>query len=508
MYLVTADEMRELDRRTIEEIGIPALVLMENAARAVAEEVMQLAKTAGPRWLIMAGKGNNGGDGLAVARHLLEAGLRPMVVLAADPQSLSGEAAAQYGIAQRLGIPCRQYGEEAIDWREWDGIVDALLGTGTKGRPRGAYADMIAEANRSGRPIVSVDIPSGLDADTGQAEEPCIRATLTVTLAFKKRGLAQYPGASFAGKTVVRPIGIIPRLAREMGVQTFEVNAETLEPLLGIGDSGGRAPDSHKGTYGHVMVAAGSRAMSGAGLLAASAALRGGCGLVTWAVPDSLVPSVIGRQPELMIAGVPDGGRADWSRTSPNALLASAQGKQALVIGPGMGRWEGDAGWLRTVWEGADLPLVVDADALNMIADADGFSEWPRRHAPTVFTPHPGEMARLAGISTKDVQRDRIETALRYAVRHNVTVALKGAGTVCASPSGIAYVNTTGNPGMATAGAGDVLAGIIGALLAQGMPADQAAALAVYRHGAAGDRAAAKRHAPDSLIAGDLLAEL
>jgi NAD(P)H-hydrate epimerase len=501
--------MRKIDSYAINQIGIPGLVLMENAGRAVAEEIMRMAPVSGKRWLILAGKGNNGADGLVAARHLMEAGWLPTVVYAADPSTLTGEAAIQRDIAFRLGVRCFRYnGMDSVDWREYDGIVDALLGTGSGGAPRGAYAELITQANRCGLPIVAVDIPSGLDADTGEVYDPCIRAAKTVALAFKKRGLIQFPGAAHAGEVVVRSIGIPARVADEHGINTFELDENVLKARLGVDPAAKRAPDAHKGTYGHVLVAAGSRPMSGAGLLSATAALRGGCGLVSWALPISVAPALTGRQPELMLAGVEDGGSGDWSAVPAQAVLAHASGKQALVIGPGMGRWDGDSAWLREIWEGCASPLVMDADALNMLANAPDFQDWPRRSAPTILTPHPGEMARLAKLSTTDVQRDRIGLARSFAIQNGVTLVLKGARTVCASPTGDVFINVTGNPGMATAGAGDVLAGLIGSLLAQGFSAEQAAAFGVYRHGAAGDRAAAKRPAPGSLIAGDIIAEL
>lgn len=508
MHVLTSEEMRRLDEHAIRVLGIPEPVLMENAGRAVAEEVLAMSAAVGRRWLVLAGKGNNGGDGLVAARHLQEAGLELTVVYAADRRSLAGSAALQRDIAERLGIRCLQYGADEIPWREADGVIDALLGTGTSGAPRGAYAQLIEEANRSGKPIVAVDVPSGLNADTGQAYDPCIRAAKTVALAFKKRGLAQYPGMDYAGDVVVRPIGIPARLAEEHGVRTYELNRDVFAAKLALDPAARRRADAHKGTFGHVLVMAGSRPMSGAGLLAATAALRGGCGLVTWALPASLVPSLAGRRPELMLAALEDAGSGDWSRVRAEEAVALAERKQALVIGPGMGRWNGDGGWLREIWAGVDVPLVVDADALNAMADAGGLSEWPRRNAPVVLTPHPGEMARLTNRSTAEVQRDRIEIAREFAARHGVTLVLKGARTVIATPGGEAYINPTGNPGMATAGSGDVLAGVIGALLAQGMSGEQAAALGVYRHGEAGDKAAAGRGRPDSVIAGDIIAEL
>lgn len=508
MHVLTSEEMRRLDQHAIRVLGIPELVLMENAGRAVAEEVSAMSAAVGRRWLVLAGKGNNGGDGLVAARHLQEAGLAPTVVYVPDRRTLTGSAAVQRDIAERLGIRCLQYGAEEIPWRETDGVIDALLGTGTSGAPRGAYAQLIEEANRSGKPIVAVDVPSGLDADTGQVYEPCIRAVKTIALAFKKRGLAQYPGLDFAGDVVVRAIGIPARLAEEHGVRTYELNRDVLAAKLALDASAQRRADAHKGSFGHVLVMAGSRPMSGAGLLAATAALRNGCGLVTWALPASLVPSMAGRRPELMLAALEDEGCGDWSRVRASEAIAWAERKHALVIGPGMGRWNGDGDWMREIWSGVEVPLVVDADALNIMADADGLRRWPRRNAPAVLTPHPGEMARLTGRTTAEVQRDRIEIAREFAAANGVTLVLKGARTVIATPGGEAYINPTGNPGMATAGAGDVLAGMIGALLAQGMSAEQAAALGVYRHGEAGDRAAARRGVPDSVIAGDIIEEL
>lgn len=511
MFVVTAEEMRRLDRHAIETIGIPAIVLMENAGRAIAEEAAGLLGRDRGRWLVLVGKGNNGGDGLVCARHLIEMGHEAAVVYAAAPDSLKGEAAVQRDIAARLGIPAAEYEPGRIDWSRYDGVVDALLGTGSAGAPRGAYAALIREANASGLPIVAADIPSGLDADTGEVDEPCIRAAATVALAMAKRGLVQYPGAERAGRVVVRAIGIPEAAADELGVNAFALEERTLRERLGLDWPLRRKADTHKGTYGHVLVAAGSLAMSGAGLLAAKAALRAGCGLVSWAVPQSLAPSLAGRLPEAMLAGLPDEGRGDWSAAPPESLAALAAGKQALVIGPGLGRWEGDGAWLRAVWEATDgVPLVLDADALNMLAEGgeDAFAAWPRRRAPVALTPHPGEMARLCGLSVRETQRDRIGLARRFAERHGVTLALKGARTVVATPDGAAYVNATGNPGMATGGAGDVLAGIVGSLLAQGMTPAQAVCAGVYLHGRAGDRAAEARGSEASLLAGDIIEAL
>ncbi|MDO7906716.1 NAD(P)H-hydrate dehydratase [Paenibacillus sp. JX-17] len=546
MYIVTSEEMRRLDQHMIEKMGIPAASLMENAGKAIAEEVLaycrrqhdrgganHAASQTGPgdkpnrggiirgdavlrrdeaareHWLILAGKGNNGGDGLVAARHLRDAGVRVTIIYAEPPEALRGEAALQRDAAAALGIPARVYGRDEVSFDRCTGAVDALLGTGSRGAPRGPYAELIGAAVESGVPVVAADIPSGLDADTGEVQEPHIRAQVTVCLACLKRGLVQYPGAVAAGEVVVRAIGI-PALQPGLPEPPVQLlTEETLADALGVDIRRQRDPDGHKGTYGHVLLAAGSLRMSGAGLLASRSALRIGSGLVTWALPSALLPRVIGAVPELMLAAAADTDDGEWNAASAEEVLRLAASRDVLAAGPGLGRFEGDTGWLRRLWEESDRPLVIDADGLNMLADAgDGVSAWGRRQAPVVLTPHPGEMGRLLGVPTAEVQRDRIGCALDYAHRRGVTLVLKGARTVIASPDGTAYVNTTGHAGMATGGAGDVLTGIIAGLLAQGLSAPQAAAFGVYLHGLAGEKAARLREDPASILAGDLVEAL
>lgn len=580
LFIVTADQMRAVDEYTIQQLGIPAASLMENAGRAIAEEVIKLCREGqedgsregrgwgegghakgdearhrnigevrggwpdcgqrreaawrahtGPgdrvgyggdiiadpalvmahpgdqHWYMLIGKGNNGGDGLVAARHLVEAGLGVTLVYADAPEALRGEAAVQRDAAAKLGIPAVVHGREAVDFSRCTGIVDALLGTGSRGAPRGAYAALIRAANDSGKPVVSADVPSGLDADTGEAYEPCIEARVTVCLALLKRGLVQYPGASAAGRIVVRAIGIPALLAPEHGPSVRLLTDEVLRGALRVDTGRRRAPDGHKGTYGHVLLAAGSMPMSGAGLLSAKAALRAGCGLATWALPAALLPHVIGTVPELMLAAAADGASGEWNAASAAAVLRLAESRDVLATGPGLGRFQGDTDWLRRLWQQTDCPLVIDADALNMLADAgpDGPRTWGQRSAATILTPHPGEMGRLLRMSTPEVQRDRIAHAAQYAREQGVTLVLKGARTVIATPSGEAYINTTGHAGMATGGAGDVLTGIIAGLLAQGLDAEQAAAFGVYLHGQAAERATLRRGDPSSLLAGDII---
>lgn len=449
MFIVTAEQMRAVDEHTIHKLGIPAASLMENAGRAIAEEVIALcreevavgrvvehkrrreqgeaqrahtgpgdrqgsggdiiadpalvmAHPAGQHWYMLIGKGNNGGDGLVAARHLLEAGLGVTLIYADAPESLRGEAAVQRDAAAQLGIPALVHGREAVDFSRCTGIVDALLGTGSQGAPRGAYAALIEAANDSGKPVVSADVPSGLNADTGEVYEPCIQARVTVCLALLKRGLVQYPGATAAGRIVVRAIGIPARLAPEHGPTVRLLTEEVMRGALKVDTDRLRAPDGHKGTYGHVLLVAGSLPMSGAGLLSAKAALRAGCGLATWALPAALLPHVIGSVPELMLAAAADGDSGEWNAASAEAVLRLAESRDVIATGPGLGRFEGDTGWLRRLWQQTDRPLVIDADALNMLADAGkaGPRDWGRRSAATILTPHPGEMGRLLGMPT------------------------------------------------------------------------------------------------------------
>jgi hydroxyethylthiazole kinase-like uncharacterized protein yjeF len=508
VYVVSSEEMRTIDRYTIEEIGIPALVLMENAGRAAAEEIKAYAGERLRRIAVLVGKGNNGGDGIVTARHLIEAGYKVTLIYAENPSGFRNEAAVQRDIARNLDIPYCIYTPASVLWQNYDVIVDALLGTGSHGAPRGTYASLIQEANESRLPIFSIDIPSGLDPDTGQVYEPCVSAVCTIALAFTKRGLEQEPGARRSGRVAVHAIGIPQLAASLMKVRTFRIEEPLLSERLGLDEYRKRSSNTHKGTYGHVLVAAGSRNMSGAGLLCSKAALRAGCGLVTWALPGSLLHGMMGHMPEAMLIGLDDSGLGDWQAVPPTSLIELANEKSVLVLGPGVGRWENDSEWLRSVWEGTTCPLVLDADALNMISSSKDFKTWAKRSAPVIMTPHPGEMGRLYNKDTKDVQGNRIESARSFAEAHGVTLVLKGPHTVIASPEGEVYINPTGNAGMATGGTGDVLAGITAGLLAQGMSATQAAALGAYLHGAAGDRAAKARAFEASLIAGDILDHL
>lgn len=510
MYLVTSEQMKQLDRYTIDQIGIPSLVLMENAGRAIAEVVAQLEMERGGEakpWMILVGKGNNGGDGIVAARHLKMLGFEAELLYAVDPSKLGEEAAKQRDIAMHYGISATSFSRGEINWKAYAGIVDGLLGTGFSGSPREPYASLIREANNSGLPIVAIDIPSGVNADTGEIYDPCIRANVTIALAFMKKGLSQYPAADYCGEIKVKDIGIPSSLAKRFEINTMLSTETTISHRFGIQLPLVRPNYAHKGTFGHVLVAAGSMKYSGAGWLTTKAVLRAGAGLVTWAMPKSLVHSMAGHFPEAILIGVED-DNGSWSQQSAKEIVQLATEKSVLAIGPGIHRFEGEDKWLRTIWSEVTCPLVIDADALNILSESGGLSKWPNRVHPTVITPHPGEMARLVGISVHEVQRDRIKVAQEFAKKHQLIVVLKGARTVIAEPKGEVYINTTGNSGMAVGGSGDVLTGIIAGLAAQGFAMNIAAILGVYLHGHAGDRAAASRYMSSSLISSDILEAL
>ncbi len=497
MRLVGSAEMREIDRAAIEGFGVPGLTLMDRAGRAVAEAASAQCAPSG-RIVVVCGGGNNGGDGYVAARLLRGAGRDARVVALAPESQLGPDARAVREQAQRAGVPIDEAGELlAFEAGRGDVVVDALLGTGLSRAPEGPYAeaiDRIEAARRRGARVVAVDVPSGLSADTGRPLGPCVRADRTVTFGFLKRGLVLFPGASYAGEVSVADIGIPPEAAARVpvGCEVLqEAGARALVPP--------RRPDAHKGDAGRVLVVAGSPGKTGAAHLALLGALRGGAGLVTLAARAEVLPFALAGRPEAMsraLAGTGPLGKADLE-----PLLAAARGADAVVLGPGIPRGAETPLLVRAFLEKAGAPVVVDADGLNALAEVPTLLEkLPPR---LVFTPHPGEMARLAQSSAEQVQADRIGAAEASARRWGATVVLKGARTVVADPSGPPCVVPTGNAGMASGGTGDVLAGLVGALLAGGIEPAAAARAAAWVHGRAGDLAA-RRLGERGLLAADL----
>jgi NAD(P)H-hydrate epimerase len=488
MKILTAAQMQAVDRRTIDEIGLPGVVLMENAGRGVAEEISRRYAGAGsPRALILAGKGNNGGDGYVVARHLLDRGWAVQTLVLAERSAIGGDAGLNLAALEKCGgaVACTADSESLGSLLAASGdctvLVDALFGTGLTKPVEGLYRQAIEWLNRQGRPVVAVDIPSGVDASTGRILGAAVRAALTITFAFPKIGQVSYPGAGLVGELVTVDIGIPAAVAGDVPAQNLMIDAGEGRRLLPV-----RSRDGHKGSFGHLLVVAGSTGKCGAAVMAAESGLRGGAGLVTLACPQSVQPIIASRLTEVMTAPLAD-CQGELRLQSLDALLALAEAKQALAIGPGMGLGAETGEVVRRLVLDSELPVVVDADGLNALCTHLHLLE---RHGdrPLVLTPHPGEMSRLTGLSTAEIQADRFTVAHDFAVRHRVVLVLKGARTLTASPDGRVNVNSSGHPGLASGGMGDVLTGLIGSLLAQGLAAYDAATLGVYLHGLAADR--------------------
>ncbi len=505
MKLTTAAEMREIDRASTQKFGVPSLTLMENAGSAVAQFILQNYRDLA-RIAVVCGKGNNGGDGFVVARELHRAGRVVEVLLLASPAELKGDAAAMF---ERLPVrpvvvqtSAELQAETSRSLANCGLIVDALLGTGFKPPVKGLYAEAIAAINSAGKPVVAVDIPSGADSDalTAQAGEGIARADAMVT--FTAPRPAHVYGELTRGPVVVAPIGS-PDAAIES-----KLNLEVSTPRDMAAFLAPRPRDSNKGMYGHVLVVGGSLGKSGAAAMAGMAALRAGAGLVTVATAKSALPNVAGFAAELMTEPLAetDAGSIGMAAVKSGAFAKLAASMTVVAIGPGIGRHPETVEFVRAAVSGINCPLVIDADGLNAFDGKKELLDGSKR--ALVLTPHPGEMSRLAGISTKAVQADRLNVARTFAREHKLVLVLKGNLTVIALPDGTAWVNPTGNPGMATGGTGDILTGMTAGILAQ-MPNDvaRAAIAAVYLHGLAGD-VAAESMGEHSLVATDLLAGL
>ena len=487
MKVLTAAEMREVDRRTI-EAGIPGIVLMENAGCRVIEWLEKwFAPLSAQRIVILCGKGNNGGDGMVIARQLLRnAGLRACIVLCANPDDLKGEAAANYKMLLAAGATLHR--EIPSEARNATLVIDALLGTGTTGPAAGRMLDGIRAINREFplAKVVAVDIPSGMPSDPGIEAGEIARADYTVTFTAPKVAQVIPPGCDQVGKLVVGEIGSRPEF--------FEnIKLEVIEPVMFAGLLARRPPSGHKGTFGHVLAIAGSRGKTGAAAMTGMAALRAGAGLVTVASAASAIPEIAGHAPELMTEPLRE---TESGAIAPDADLAAAvEGKTVIAMGPGLGRGPQIATMVSAITAAVEVPVVLDADALGPVS---GFG-------PRILTPHPGEMARLSGKSTSAIQADRIGAAREYATAQGVTLVLKGQRTVIGFADGRVWINPTGTPALATGGSGDILTGLIAGLVAQfPKQPDECVAAAVYLHGLAGE-IGAREVGEKSLIATDVL---
>ena len=491
MRVLNTQQMREADRQTIDEVGIPSIVLMENAGRqAVAAMEAAFDDLPTSKVGVLCGRGNNGGDGFVVARTLAQRGIEAIVFLLGSVADVRGDARTNLEILGRVGLTVVEIAN-AQEWElhfsevsDCDLIVDAIVGTGFHGPVTGLLETVIADVNGLGVPIVAIDVPSGVSADSHEVEGDAIEASMTVTLAAPKIPLILPPADAYGGDLVIADIGIPTSVIDELDGPWLELlTRERMRELVPA-----RASDSHKGDFGRVLVVAGSLGRTGAAHLAAVGALRSGSGLVTIATARSCVPTIAAMMPEYMTEPLEEtsGGGVDFSAVD-RVLDMKAD---VIAIGPGLGQDPSTAAFVQAIVERSGVPLVLDADALNAF-DGDPDRLVGRDGVDVIITPHPGEMARLLNVSIEQVQADRVDRAREFAASHRVHVVLKGHRTVIAGPEGRTFVNLTGNAGMATGGTGDLLTGMIAAWFAQLLDAEGACKLAVYLHGSAGDLAEA-----------------
>jgi len=502
--ILTSQQMRHIDRRATRRFGVPEIVLMENAGLRVLEVIERLESDLKTRRiLLLCGRGNNGGDTFVLARHLRNRGVPFDALLFGKRREVRGSALVNLRALERAGGTLR----EVTDRAGWKGarallhgcdlIVDGILGTGLS-RPVGGWlAGVLADVNAAGALVVAVDVPSGLSGDTAEIPGPCVRADHTVTFVRPKRPHVLPPAEEMCGRLHVVDIGLPEEAVAAERVDLDLLSADELRSIVPR-----RRADTHKGDYGHALVVAGSRGKGGAARMASLGALRAGCGLVTAAVPAGLQSGFVSRAMEVMTEGLPETAEGTLASSGLDRVLALLEGKRAIAIGPGLSTHPETRALVREVVRRARVPVVLDADGINAF---DGnLAALSGRGRPLVLTPHPGEMGRLDGASAREVQSRRLSLAREFALRHRCHLVLKGHRTLCATPEGRVHVNTTGNPGMATGGSGDVLTGLLLGLLAQGIEVGAAVRLGVYLHGLAGDLAAAELgEAP--LIARDIL---
>ncbi|GAM10670.1 bifunctional NAD(P)H-hydrate repair enzyme Nnr [Geobacter sp. OR-1] len=486
MKIVTAEQMQLIDQETIKNYGIPGLHLMERAGSACAEVMISsVSPTAGVSAIIFAGKGNNGGDGYVIARKLFQAGWDVSVVVLAQQRDITGDAADNLaGLPEGVGLSFCSDMDSLVNSLAEIGkyalVVDAIFGTGLKSQVSGIYRHAIDAINAMGQQVIAVDIPSGIHGSTGEVLGAAVKADLTVTFASAKLGHVLYPGASFTGDLKVVDIGIPSEIIQKAKSYDF-IDSEAAAALLRP-----RSPVAHKGSFGHGVIIAGSTGHTGAAVLAGNSAVRSGAGLVSLAIPSSLNQVIEIKTTEAMTIPVDDSGRGYLGDESLPDIHVGLDGKDVVAIGPGLSRKPETTLLVQKLIGSVPLPLVVDADGLNAISE--NIALLCHRTSPVVIlTPHPGEMARLAGLSVPEIECDRIGVSVAFAVKYKVFLILKGARTVIVSPEGDVAINGSGNPGMASGGMGDVLTGIVTSLLCQGYPPFDACRLSVFIHGFSGD---------------------
>ncbi|MFH1156778.1 MAG: NAD(P)H-hydrate dehydratase [Pseudomonadota bacterium] len=509
MYLVTAQEMQAMDRQAIEAYGIPGVVLMENAGRGATDMFLKVFPDHALKTVcVLCGRGNNGGDGFVMARYLIQKGIRTRVFLLSQAGKIQGDAKINLTILERIMAGTGQ-GElvelpDESTFQAWkdsicnhDLFIDGILGTGLNADVRGFFKAVIETVNGTGKPVFSIDIPSGLNADTGQPWGTCIRATATATFAFAKPGHMVFPGSELTGRLEVIDIGIPGCIADAARPLIHLYSDLPVRSMLRP-----RSADGHKGRFGHLLVLAGSTGKTGAAALVCKGAMASGTGLVTLGIPRSLNPVMEPQVTETMTFPLPETATGCLAESGFADIQKLSLNKSAMALGPGLGTESSTQTLVKKLMAQLPIPMVVDADGLNCIAGNPHVLE--SRKGPTILTPHPGEMARLCSTDTETIQKNRLFWARDFATRYRVTLVLKGYRTLTALPDGRIVICPAGNPGMASGGMGDVLTGIIAGLLAQGHSPEESAAAGVFVHALCGD-ALAKRRGNFGFVASNII---
>ena len=497
--VLNAAEMANIDRTTIDKIQIPGIVLMENAGVGVVEEIENILEdVTGKQIVIFCGKGNNGGDGYVIARHLYDRGADVAVFLAGKKEASKGDARINLNILENMGIEVTEISslEEISPFHHIDVVVDALLGTGVTGAVTGFLAELINYINSLDAPIVSVDLPSGMETDTGAVHGACVHADFTVTMAHLKTGLLFSPARDHAGEISVIDISVPPEVSEALHGKKFLVEDQDILIRLPY-----RRLDAHKTSCGKVVVFAGSVGMTGAATLTSHASLQVGAGLTKLGIPASLNPILEQKLTEVMTVPLAETDSQSISIKAKDQIADLLDWADVLAVGPGLSTHPETIEFIKWLLTTMNKPMVLDADGLNALVNSpDLIKNYP---GELIVTPHPGELSRLIDIPVADIQNDRLNVIRKFAQQWGKVIILKDGPTVTAAPSGELFINSTGNPGMATGGSGDVLTGIIAGLLAQKLNAVDAAIVAVYLHGLAGDLAA-EELSEMGMLAGDL----
>lgn len=501
MIVLSPERMKQYDTYAIKTWGIPSAVLMENAGRSTYRLLKEDYLQGRRRMAVFCGRGNNGGDGFVIARYALRDGFDTSVFLLAEPGALKGDALLNMELYRALGgkvsAVADNPGRAAEGVKEGDIIIDAIFGTGLTKEVRGAEQVVIEEINRSGKPVIAVDIPSGLDGLRGIPLGNAIRALHTYTYGHPKLGHLLYPGASYTGRLTVIDISLPASAQAALGIDASSVNGDMIRRFYRK-----RPADAHKGMFGNCAVIAGSTGKAGAAVMATLAALKIGAGLVTLVIPEALRQVAAAKLTEAMTYPVADGGKGFFTAASFDEAKAFAADKDVILMGPGIGGAEETAAFVRRLYTELEKPFVIDADGINAF---DGYADLLKeRKGKAMFTPHPGEFGRLVHMGPKEVNADRLSVGRRFAEEHGIGLVLKGRPTITFSAEGEAFVNPTGNPALSKGGAGDVLTGFIGGLAGQGYTLTEAAVFGVYLHGYIADTWAETSTDMD-LLAGDLI---